>query len=52
MLGKSLGFKWGGDWPPPKTDRPHFEMMFGNSLAQLRSKIKAKNVIDGGYPNV
>ena len=51
-LGKSFGFKWGGDWEPPKTDRPHFEMMFGNTLAMLRNKIKAKNTIEGGYANV
>lgn len=52
-IGKSLGFKWGGDWKGTKfKDLPHFEMMFGNSLAQLRTKIKAGNTIPGGYANV
>ena len=23
---KSAGFTWGGDWPPPNTDPPHFEI--------------------------
>ena len=23
---KKHGFSWGGDWPEPKTDRPHYEM--------------------------
>lgn len=23
---KALGLKWGGDWPTPKTDRPHIEL--------------------------
>ncbi len=23
---KALGLKWGGDWPTPKTDRPHLEL--------------------------
>ncbi len=42
-IGKSLGFKWGGDWKSIK-DYPHFEMMFGNTLAQLRQK-----KIDNGF---
>jgi|TARA_Y100001934_G_scaffold171878_1_gene203863 peptidoglycan L-alanyl-D-glutamate endopeptidase CwlK len=34
-LGKSIGFEWGGDWKSFK-DKPHFEMRFGKSLAQLQ----------------
>lgn len=36
-LGKKIGFKWGGDWTG-LVDKPHFEMTFGNSLAQLKKK--------------
>ncbi|MGN7309927.1 peptidoglycan-binding protein [Alkalicoccobacillus gibsonii] len=35
-IGKSLGFKWGGDWTGFK-DYPHLEMMGGLTMAQLRS---------------
>lgn len=24
-IGKSCGLHWGGDWPEPKKDKPHFE---------------------------
>lgn len=33
---KSLGFEWGGDWPKPKTDKPHFQMTFGLTLKEAR----------------
>jgi peptidoglycan LD-endopeptidase CwlK len=48
QIGKSVGFEWGGNW---KTfiDRPHFQMTFGNSLAQLQGKYKNK---PGYYVNV
>jgi hypothetical protein len=36
-VGKDLGFQWGGDWKG-LVDKPHFEMQFGNSLAQLKKK--------------
>jgi RHS repeat-associated protein len=32
---KSLGFEWGGDWQR-FPDYPHFQMTFGQSLAQLQ----------------
>jgi len=35
-LGKSIGFAWGGDFKSIK-DKPHFEMHFGRSLAQLQT---------------
>lgn len=35
-IGKKWGFEWGGDWKSFK-DKPHFEMMFGKSLSQLRT---------------
>lgn len=47
-LGKSLGFKWGGDFTSIN-DRPHFEMNFGNTLAQLRAKKNSGNVDSYGY---
>jgi hypothetical protein len=50
-IGKSLGFKWGGNWTSIK-DYPHFEMMFGNTLSMLRNKIKSGKTIEGKYANV
>lgn len=35
-IGKKWGFEWGGDWKSLK-DKPHFEMMFGKTLAELRT---------------
>lgn len=46
QLGKSVGFKWGGDWSSI-IDKPHFEMTFGNSTADMRNKIAQGNVKDG-----
>lgn len=40
-IGKKWGFEWGGDWKSFK-DKPHFEMMFGKTLAELR-KLYAEN---------
>jgi len=34
-IGKSLGWEWGGDWSS-FVDKPHFQMTFGMSTAQLR----------------
>tara|TARA_R110000782_G_scaffold237188_1_gene323308 strand:+ start:20324 stop:20953 length:630 start_codon:yes stop_codon:yes gene_type:complete len=36
VLGKSIGFEWGGDWKSFK-DKPHFQYTFGKTLAQLRN---------------
>lgn len=47
VIGKSLGFSWGGDWKSFK-DKPHFEMNFGNSLAQLRNKYNS-GMLTNGY---
>jgi hypothetical protein len=47
VVGKSVGFNWGGDWKS-FTDKPHFEMTFGNSLAQLRKKYEGGQK-DGDY---
>ena len=41
-LGKEIGFKWGGDWKSFK-DKPHFEIRFGKSLAQLRALYQSGN---------
>lgn len=46
-LGKSFGFKWGGDWTSI-IDKPHFEMTFGNSTADMRNKI-AQGKVENGY---
>jgi len=45
-IGKSVGFSWGGDWKNFK-DKPHFEMNFGNTLAQLRSKYNNGQISNG-----
>lgn len=39
-LGKSFGFKWGGDWNTP--DRPHFEKSFGRTTGQLLALSEAQ----------
>ncbi len=41
-LGKQIGFTWGGDWKSFK-DKPHFEIRFGKSLAQLRALYQSGN---------
>jgi len=41
-LGKEIGFVWGGDFKSI-TDKPHFEMRFGKSLAQLQALYKSGN---------
>ncbi len=35
-VGKSLGLEWGGDWPKPKTDLPHFEYKCGFTLKDFQ----------------
>jgi peptidoglycan L-alanyl-D-glutamate endopeptidase CwlK len=50
QIGKSFGFVWGGDWKG-LVDKPHFEMMFGNTLAQLRNKYTSGDK-QGNYVNV
>lgn len=50
ILGKSLGFKWGGDFTSIN-DRPHFEMNFGKTLAQLKNRYTAGD-LQGGYVNL
>lgn len=37
QLAKSIGFEWGGDFTSI-TDKPHFQMRFNNSIAQMYSK--------------
>lgn len=44
--GKANGFSWGGDWTGFK-DRPHFQNMFGKSLAQLRDLYNGNKIKDG-----
>lgn len=41
-IGKSLGFKWGGDWTSFK-DYPHLEMTFGLSIDDLQSGRRPAN---------
>jgi peptidoglycan L-alanyl-D-glutamate endopeptidase CwlK len=49
-IGKDIGFAWGGDWKG-LVDKPHFEMQFGNTLAQLRQKYESGQK-DGEYVNL
>ena len=46
-IGKEVGFAWGGDWKS-FVDKPHFEMQFGNTLAELRKKYESSQK-DGEY---
>ena len=46
QIGKSIGFKWGGDWQS-FIDKPHFEMTFGNSLAEMRDKFESGQTNNG-----
>lgn len=32
------GWEWGGNWNKPKTDTPHFQKIFGKSIAQLKKE--------------
>lgn len=41
-IGKSLGFKWGGDWTSFK-DYPHLEMTFGLSINDLQNGRRPAN---------
>lgn len=41
---KSQGFEWGGDWKTFK-DYPHFQMTFGLTWQQMKSKIYNKDYI-------
>jgi RHS repeat-associated protein len=34
-VGKKLGFAWGGDWKTFK-DKPHFQMLFGKNLKEIK----------------
>ena len=36
-MGQELGLEWGGAWPSFK-DRPHFQLMEGKTLAELRAE--------------
>jgi peptidoglycan L-alanyl-D-glutamate endopeptidase CwlK len=42
QVAKQLGFAWGGDWTGFK-DRPHLEMTFGQSIYELKYKLKLNN---------
>lgn len=50
QIGKSVGFSWGGDWTSFK-DKPHFEMNFGKTIAQLKNLYENGNTTNG-YVNL
>jgi len=35
-IGVKNGFFWGGNWPEPNADKPHFQMSFDLSIEQLQ----------------
>ncbi|WP_234537567.1 M15 family metallopeptidase [Paenibacillus pseudetheri] len=46
---KALGFEWGGDWTSFK-DYPHFQMVFGLTLTQLRAGAKpSTSAVEAAY---
>ena len=46
---KALGFEWGGDWTSFK-DYPHFQMVFGLTLTQLRAGAKPSiSAVESAY---
>ena len=47
-IGKSFGFEWGGDWRSFK-DLPHFQKMFGNSLAMLKQRYNSGEFDSTGF---
>ncbi len=47
-IGKGLGFEWGGDWTS-LVDKPHFQMRFGRTLAQMRAAVNSGQVDGQGY---
>ncbi len=49
-IGKAIGFTWGGDFKSIK-DKPHFEMRYKHTTAQLRNKVAAGNTTNG-YVNL
>jgi peptidoglycan L-alanyl-D-glutamate endopeptidase CwlK len=49
-LGKKLGLTWGGDWLHPKTDKPHFQMTFGTTLAEINRRHSAGLDVVTGKP--
>ena len=35
-IGEALGLEWGGRWPVPRTERGHFQLTEGLTIAQLQ----------------
>ncbi len=50
-IGESLGFRWGKYFRNPKSERWHFDMGFGFTTAQLKSKYDQGDV-SNGYVNL
>jgi peptidoglycan L-alanyl-D-glutamate endopeptidase CwlK len=50
-IGKSFGFRWGGDFNSFK-DIPHFEYTAGHNFTQLLSMYKTGNVDESGYVRI
>ena len=50
-VGESMGLEWGGNWTGFQ-DRPHFQMDFGLSTAQLRQRVADGDVGPGGFARV
>jgi LAS superfamily LD-carboxypeptidase LdcB len=39
-IASTQGFEWGGNWKPPATDYPHFQVTFGETWQSLLKKVK------------
>lgn len=48
QYGKATGFDWGGDWTSFQ-DKPHFQMVFGLTTAQLRAIKSGGDLLADGY---
>ena len=44
---KKYGWNWGGQWPKPKTDTPHFEKSKNLPISLLKQKFNNKDFIKG-----
>lgn len=45
-IGKSVGLEWGGDWPEPKTDFPHFQYTGGLPIPVLRTLYQSTQTLE------
>lgn len=44
-LGEEFGFEWGGRWAGKQRDRPHFQLTFGLTTAELKALYEAGEIV-------